>query len=237
MRTGRFPKHALDDFDLALVVCGGRVNRNRLPRHRIILTDLLGCRATFAIATTTTASGLLRGRVEQLGIFANAADENILGGQASHKPSRRKARIGKQDQLTCTKIGTHGLHLLQSLRRQIQFIGEFLVFFFLLGGSILFQFGGSGGVEIVDGNAAHGGGVREGKHGGELEHALRTNEIGLKGRTLGVAAPGHAGRLDSGGQQGVIDRDTKGRGFGKALRGGGTQAGEQLRDIEARGRE
>ena len=93
-------------------------------------------------------------------------------------------------------------------------------------------------MEIVDGNAAPGGGVREGKHGGELEHALRPKEIGLEGRTLGVAAPGHAGDLGSGlGQQGVIDGDTKGRGFGEALGGGGTQAGEQLRDIEARGRE
>ena len=88
------------------------------------------------------------------------------------------------------------------------------------------------------GTPRNGGGVRKGKHGGELEHALRTNEIGLEGLTLGIAAPGHARRLGSGlGQQGVIDRDTKSCGFGKAMGGGGTQAGEQLRDIEAGGRE
>ena len=90
-------------------------------------------------------------------------------------------------------------------------------------------------MQKVDGDHAHGLVVFSGGHGeGELDKALRADEVGLEPGAQRIAAPGDAVDVGSAaGKQRIVEGDTQGLGFGHQRGGALAHAGKQSLGLEA----
>lgn len=200
MASGGSPADGSKGFDLKLVDLPGGESGDRLPGDGLVLADLLRGGEAVAIGSETSPSGGLKlGKRIDLGVLADASDEDGSFGETFQDVSIGEAAIDADEEGAFLSVGIVIQlvpELVEPLKPLLGEIEEGLLLTILLpsfrGGVPARALGGGSRGEI-DGNCA--GPARRGafgQGGGELEDALSPNEIAVERRTHGVASPGRA---------------------------------------------
>jgi len=151
-----------------------------------------------------------------LGIFADTTDAGGAGRQILKDWAVGVAPIKDDQKLTGNGVGSgiqgtaEMVELLDGTRTDTEKLGLAAVLGEGFRGSVASRFNWGGGMEKGDGDQAEAFG--QGHHGGELQHALSANEVGVELGAEGIAAVGDTRDVGAGfGEQGVIQRDAQGR--------------------------